>query len=414
MAETTELATLEAPASEKQQDVTITVTQETLERLRERTSVAVVGLAGTQVVDGKVTVTDAAAMVADKDGLKLVKTARMEAVKHRTRCAAEHKAIKEDALRECQRIDKSRRDLLAIIEEIEAPLIALEEAYEKELDRLAAEKETKLFQERRSVLVEAGAEPHHLDETQIRRMDVDAFQKHVQFVIAEKERKEAAEAERLRVEAEHRLERERLAEEARKLVEMQKVEAERLEKLHAELEVQRQEQLKIQQAQEAKLAAERAENARLKKIEDDKLAADRAELENLRKAQIDAANAVKAAEDARIARENEAIAEKQREFDRQAAIQREEQERIESEKLALDHEREMAETRKAADKMRQDADEVLKPYGELSFPKEPLEWHMAAAVEILDFMAACGYLVTADEIDRVAAIVCRHDPEMDW
>lgn len=60
------------------------------------------------------------------DGKEAISTARKACVKLRTTCEKEMAALKEPALRECQRIDKTKRELMALIEKPESHLIDLE------------------------------------------------------------------------------------------------------------------------------------------------------------------------------------------------------------------------------------------------------------------------------------------------
>lgn len=70
----------------------------------------------------------------DKDGLKVVKEAWQEIRNKRLDVDKSHKAIKGDYLKITQAIDKEKRELTELLEEIETPLKA-------ELDRIEAEKE---------------------------------------------------------------------------------------------------------------------------------------------------------------------------------------------------------------------------------------------------------------------------------
>lgn len=60
------------------------------------------------------------------DGKEAISTARKACVKLRTTCEKEMAALKEPALRECQKIDKAKRELMAMIEKPEGHLIDLE------------------------------------------------------------------------------------------------------------------------------------------------------------------------------------------------------------------------------------------------------------------------------------------------
>lgn len=280
----TELA-IEKPASES---IVITVTEQRIEALRVKASaLKIEGMhldsSGNAIID------DFQAVLADKEGMKIVKAVRMEAVKHRTNCEKEHKAIKEQALRECQRIDKSRRDLVTLIEEIEAPLLSMENAVEAELDRLAKEKADRLYAARRERLVNARAEPHHLIEDLIRKMDDDSFERMVQSVKDERQRKIEEEIERKRLAEEQRIESERLAKERAEFEAQKRDEEQRVNAFRREAEL-KQQQIDLQN-----------------RIKEEQLAAERGELERLRREAIEEAEKAardRLAEEARIAELN--------------------------------------------------------------------------------------------------------------
>lgn len=251
----------------------------------------------------------------DKEGLAVVHKARMDCVKARTTCEREHKAAKEDALRECQRIDKSRRELLAMIEPIEKHLTDQEESVARELARIEQAKADELYAARLRRLNDAGATMPEVTVRHLSEVDFEAELSRVAEAARlkrEEEARQAAEAERLRIESE-------------------KLAAER-----AEFERQRQEQA--------------AEATRVKKIEDDRIAAEQAELNRQREAL--------AAEQRRIADE-EAVRQRQAEMDR---LQREaaEKARIETEQR-LRREAEQAEQQKRLAEEARQREEALRP-----------------------------------------------------
>lgn len=411
----TELA-VEKPAPKT---ITITITNETIETLK--TEASALRIEGIEVVDKKVIVNDFSLALADKDGLKAVKAMRMRAVKARTTCKAEHSAIKEDALRECQRIDKSNREMQAAIAAIEAPLLLLETAIENELDRLAEIRKAEILRQRKESLLNAGAEPHHMIDHLLGAMDNDAFEKHLAFVIEDKKQREAAAAERARVEEEARIERERQAE-------LQRQEQERLDAERKRLEEQRAAAEKELTEQRAKLAAEQAEAEKKAAAAREELAAEQARI----KAQSDEIEHQKRLAETkleadRIASENAAAAERKKiqdaaaELESQQRAHKEAADALESQRLMFEHEQEQAATNKIVEKMRSDADEYLAPYEDLSVTLPVQAWHDAAALSIWNW--AMDYMVNHDRQpgeplgegqcqDAIAEIIHRYDPAM--
>ena len=402
--EKTEASTVES--------ITITTTPERIEELKANAEKY--RLAGADVIGGEVIVSDASAMVADREGLKSLKAFLMkEVVKQRTNLDKEHKKIKEDAWAECKRIDAWKNENLKLLEEIEKPLRALEKAVESELDRLAKAEADKLFAARRQLLIDVGAEEHHLDESMIRRMDNDAFEKHVIFCSAEKKRKFQEEQDRARIAEEQRLERERLEEESRIRQAAMKAENDRLLALQKELEAQRAEQERLAKIESDRIQAER-------KAQEELLQKQRDELESLRQAQMKAAEDAKNSEERRQQEIRDKLADQQRELEERARIQREEESRIEAEKLAFEHEREMSETRAIVQKMQSDSDEVLKPYESMVVKLPVQEWHKAAGDAIYEWIR--GFETNTDEFDseyaddrilEIAEIIHAHDPAID-
>ena len=237
--------------------------------------------------------------IEDKEGAEIVRRARLDCMKARTTCEREHKAAKEDALKECQRIDKSRRDILAMIAPIEKHLEDQEQAVADEKSRIAKQAADAIYKDRLIVLTAAGGS---MPEVTIRHLNDDEFAAEVSRAIdATRRRKE--EADRLAA-----------------IAEQQRIEAEELAKQRAELDRQRAEQ----QAEAAKLAAaqkaiedaaaavERAERERIARIEEQEkaemLAKQRAE--QLEAAKLAAAEKARIETEQRIKREAEAAAAK--------------------------------------------------------------------------------------------------------
>jgi len=357
----TELA-IEKPQPEQ---VLLTVTMETIQSLAEKAKK--ITLAGVVRDGDDIQVVDPAAMIADKDGLKLVKETRMFAVKQRTKCKAEHASIKEDALRECQRIDESRRAHESAIEAIESTLLAIEQKVEDELDRLAAEKAQRIWEARKSMLINVGAREDEINEDLIRKMDEDAFGRQVIFVSAEKKRKFEAEQEAARIKAEqeaeaarireaNRIAAEELAAKQKKFAEEQ-AEAAKLKRAEdARQQAIRYEHDRKMCEQQAAIDAERAESARLLKVEQDKLAAAKAE------------------HDRAVEAERQKLAEQQRKQEETASLQREE----------------------------------FDPYAGVRQIRQVCQWHLDAAKEIQDQMVA--YVGESFFVDMCAEIIRKHDP----
>lgn len=184
----------------------------------------------------------------DKKGLAEAKETFREIVKLRTTCEKEHKAVKEGALRECQRIDKSRRDTLALLAPAEEHVKKLASMVEREQERLKKEAEDNLLAKRLEDLREVGGT---CAESALRSMPATEFE-----LMLSRFREEA----RLRKE-----DQERRDTEAKRL----KAEQDKLAADRAEFDRKQREQ--------------EAETARLKKIEDDKRAAEQEKLDEQRR-----------------------------------------------------------------------------------------------------------------------------------
>lgn len=183
----------------------------------------------------------------DKAGREIVRRAKRDCVKARTTCENEHKAAKADALAECQRIDKSRRDLLAMIAPVEKHLEDQEAAIAQAEAAIEQARQDAIYAKRLEALTQIGGT---LPEKTVRGMTEDEF---------------AGELDRIREEVRLRqIEEQRQADER----EAQRKERERLDAERAELDRQRQ--------------AQEQEAARLRKVEEDRLIAERAEFDRRR------------------------------------------------------------------------------------------------------------------------------------
>lgn len=428
---TTELA-LEKPP---QESVVITTTPERIAELK--TKFAEIKLAGVKLVDGKVIVENAAAMVADKEGLKTLKEFRMkQVVKQRTACDREFKAMKDPAWEECKRWDRWHNEFLAKIAVIEEPLVKIEEAYEAELDRMAKVAADKKWQYRLAQLFVAGAITGSINEESIRRMDEDAFVREIERVVTDKKRRDEAEAEAARLKEEQRLAAEKLAED-RRLFEEQQKEAARLAQVERDrLEAERQETARLAKIEQDKLTAQLAEQARINKAETDRLEKLRQEHEDLLRVQQERLESDRLAEANRVAAKELELQRKQDEFDERQRLQREHEERVEQLRLQAEADQRSREELAA----RPIAKEPISwPVGDLimahaSQPEdtsgawldhddapammfretETLQsaevnepWHLTAARQVCDFINDRGGVAQHDqeEIEQVADII---------
>lgn len=261
--------------------------------------------------------------IGDKAGAEIVRRARLDCVKARTVCEKEHKTAKEDALRECQRIDKSRRDLLALIAPIEKHLEDQEKAIaeaQAAIDRAAADA---LFAERLAAW--EAVEGPKTDRAYLLGMNADQFAARID---------QQAESMAIR-----KAEQERLAAER----EQQRIDREKLEAERAELNRQRE--------------AQEAEAARLRKIEDDRRAEERKELER-QQAELDKQRRAVEAEQQRLQAE---AAERQRKADTERiAAEAAERARVETE-ARLKREADEAESRRLAEVARQELEAAQRP-----------------------------------------------------
>jgi len=215
--------------------------------------------------------------IEDKEGLKVVKAARLLCRGARVAIEKTRKEAKEESLRYGQKVDAEAKRLTSLIEPIELHLTNQEELVEREIARLAKEKEDAVFAARHAMIVEAGGA---VSEKFLRLMKEDEF-------LAELARVKIETLNRIEREAAEAIEKKRLADEA---------EALRLER--AEL-------ARLRREQEELLAAER-------KKQDDAAAAQRAEQRRIdrereandaERARLEAAAAAQRAEQDRLSRE---------------------------------------------------------------------------------------------------------------
>lgn len=209
--------------------------------------------------------------ISDNAGAEIVRRARLDCVKARTVCEKEHKTAKEDALRECQRIDKSRRELLALIAPIEKHLEDQEKAVADELAEISRKAADELLAKRLEAWT--AVEGPKTDRAYLLGMNDDQFAARIE------QQREAME--------QRKAEQDRLAAER----EQQRIEREKLEAERAELAKQKAEQ--------------DAEAARLRKIEDDRRAEQQRELDR---------------QQAELAAERRKIEAEQRRLDDEAAV----------------------------------------------------------------------------------------------
>lgn len=393
VAETT-LATIQP----KPDDFVVTTTHKQIESIKSEA--VKMTLAGVDLIDGRVVVVDPDAMLADKDGLKALKEFRMRVVvKQRTACDKEHEKLKADAWAECKRLDLWKREMLALIAPIETTLEKIENAVEEELDRRAKVRADLQYAARKQALIDLGANEDEIDEASIRRMDDDAFHRHGNMISAAKARAFALEQEALRIQEAQRVEAEKLA-------------AERLA-----FEEQRKEVERLAQIERDRLASEQAEAARLTKIESDKIAAHQAdqarilkeqqeEFEKRQQVERDRLAKERADHDRQVAEEREFIRKQneleqkklsdaqerirsqQEELDNQARIQREAAEQAERDRIAAETP-EVAETKN------------LEP--ESWGTSEPEPWSMIAAKEICEWINVAP--IDREDIEQVSEII---------
>ena len=266
--------------------------------------------------------------IEDKEGLAAVHEARMKVVKARTTCEREHKAVKEDALRECQRSDQSKRDILALIAPIEKHLTDQEQAVENEKARIKQEREDAIYRDRVKQIEAVGGS---LPEITLRALSDEQFAHEVERA-AEMTRLRKSEAERLLAEQAERdaqAERTRIAREAldKQRAEQAATEA-RLKKIQDDIEAK---QRADEQAERDRLARIEREEQQRRDAEAERLRAiDRAE--QMKRAQAEAAERARVETEQRLTREAEQAAAKLKEAE--AEKLRQEALRPDREKLA--------------------------------------------------------------------------------
>lgn len=223
-----------------QADFIVTTSPEKIKGLQERYKSLT--LKGTEYRDGKVVIVDSLAMLADKQGLQLVTEARKDAMKHRTRCAAEHQKLKEDAKAECDRLDKWKRDCTALIVEVEDKFKAMEKAVEDEIIAIETREMDKRQSEREAMIANVGGIPLVIRSTMnpnfIRVAMEEQFDEWLSLVKSTNE--QAAESERLRKAKEEsdRIEAKRLADEKAESDRLAAVEAENQRKENQRIAVE--------------------------------------------------------------------------------------------------------------------------------------------------------------------------------
>lgn len=330
--QSTALATIKPP---HESEISRSVTEVTVKQMRE--ALSTVKLAGVSVVDGEVIVQDANAMLADKDGLKVVRAARMRARSARTTCEKEHLAARDYHNKEARRIIAEEKSLVKLIEEIESPLLAMEQAVENELDRRQKAAADALYTARKTLLLEvAGPDFGTVDEEMLRSIrDDESFMRLKDQCMDNKHRHDDAEAERARLKAEadrvaeeNRLAAEKLAEE-RKAFEAQQAEAARLQKIEQDrLAAEQAERTRVENERLAEqrraFEAEQAEAARARKAEQDRIEAERAEQAEKDRVAREQFEADRRA----LESERQRLADEQREREEAAERQRVEEERL--------------------------------------------------------------------------------------
>ena len=276
--------------------------------------------------------------LADKEGYKAVREARLTVKEKRVFVEKRRKELKEDSLRFGKAVDAEARRITALLEPIESHLEAQEGWWDTEKERLKQEA-IKQEQEKLQARVDALRQYNcSIPVAALQVMDDTDFDWTLESVkaeyeIAEKARiaaeKEKQEAERLELERLAAIKAEQEAERLR-LEEIARVQAEKEAAIKAEQEAERlrlEEIARVQAEKEAaikaeqdRLAAEKKaiedmESVRLRKIEEEKLAVER---ERIRLTELETAR-VAAVEAERIRIEHEA--EEQRlEEERQKAL----------------------------------------------------------------------------------------------
>lgn len=153
------MTTTELTVSKEPSEVFVITTSDTkIKGLQDRYKDLTVK--GVQYKDGKTIITDAAAMLADAEGLSNVIEARKDAVKHRTRCEAEHKHQKEYFWNEGLKIDAWKNGHTAKILEVENRLKAIEKAVADEEAAIIQRKYDATEKARKIRLDAIGGIPH--------------------------------------------------------------------------------------------------------------------------------------------------------------------------------------------------------------------------------------------------------------
>lgn len=257
----------------------------------------------------------------DRAGMKLARATRLTLKELRVAITHRHKELKADILKEGNKLDSDKRDLLAVIEPLETRMLECEEFSEREKVRIEDEKRTV----RAAELTPFLSGPCAVDLGKMADLDyaglladargahqarIDAAAKAESDRIAD-EKAAAEERERVRLENE-RLKAEAAEREAAALKEREEAAAAlkaEQERNAAALKAER-ERMEAEAAEERRLAAiKAAELEEMARVEREAVAAERkkaaeaAEKENARLAGIAEAERQKAATAARIARE---------------------------------------------------------------------------------------------------------------
>lgn len=239
----------------------------------------------------------------DQEGFEVVKRARLDVRKFRTRVEEIRKDLKEESLEKGRRIDAEAKRITALILEIETPLADQEQRVIAERERIAAEAAAaraamlaKRVADAKAVgLVFDGVSfsSQHPGTPTLTKAEFDALADFEFEVVIGTCAKAKAEAERIAAEAKAAAE----AAEAQRVAEA-KAAAEKLEAERRELEAQRAADAKAKAEADAKAAAEAA------KLEEERAAFQRErEAFQREKAEAEAAKAAAAAQEARKAQE---------------------------------------------------------------------------------------------------------------
>lgn len=273
----TELTTVKPPAKA---EFIVTTTPDKIKRLQTRYEG--LRLAGTEYICGKVIVIDADLMLADAEGLAKVKEAAKDAQKHRTKCAEEHKKLKEDSRKEGLRIDEWKNTNTALIIAVEDRFKAMEKAVEDELAAIVERSYDKVQADREKRIEAVGGIPQIIKSTLAPNFVRVAMEPQFLDWLGGIERMNIAFAEsernRLAKEESDRIEAKRVADE--------KAEADRLQKIKDDEFRAEQKQISEDQEKRQKELDDQAAFIAKEKAKQDQVAADQKAAQD----KIDAAN----------------------------------------------------------------------------------------------------------------------------